>query len=125
MKIPSLSDIPDLGPVEAGEYDLYVRKAKDTESNDGSRKGMMLVCDITDAENSEPLFHSIWLPNASDDEDKSATMWRMIKEQISAMGLDPSDENENSDFEGLQFSALLAVETYQGKVKNVIVRITG
>ena len=124
MQIPVLSDIPDLKPAEPGEHDLYIRKAKDTKSNDGSRIGMLLIIDVTDEENIEPIMHNIWLPNANDDEDKSATMWRMIKEQIVGMGLDPDQENENSDFEGLSFSAILDLEEYQGNIKNVIKRIT-
>lgn len=124
MKIPNLSDIPDLGPVEKGEYDLYVRKAKDTKSNNTNREGLLLIIDIQDVENAEPIMHSIWFPNNNDDEDTTGTMWRMIKEFITKIGLDPSDENENSDFEGLSFSAQLDLDTYNGKTRNVITRVT-
>ncbi len=125
MKVPNLSDIPDISPVEPGEYDLYIRQAKDTKSNDGSREGLMLVIDIQGVENAETIFDTIWFPNASDDEDKAAMMWRMIKERIIALGLDPAEENENSDFVGISFTAKLGVDTYQGKTKNIIERITG
>ena len=125
MKIPSLSDIPDLGPVAPGEYDLFIRKAKDTKSNDGSREGMMMIIDIQDVEDAETMFDTIWFPNNNDDEDKAATMWRMIKERIVALGLDPDDEHDASDFANISFTALLDVENYKGKTKNVIVSITG
>ncbi len=125
MKIPSLKDIPDLAPVEPGEYDLYIRQAKDAKSNDGSREGIMLIIDIQNVDNAETIFDSMWLPNEIDSEETTETMWRMIKERIAALGLDPAEENENSAFVGISFTALLGIETYKGRTRNVIEKITG
>lgn len=110
MKIKSLSDIPDLAPVEPGEYDLYIRQVKDTVSKKTGRKGIMFIIDIQGVDNALSIVHSIWPPNEADDEDKAETMWRMIKEFITALGLDPNEENENSDFEGLNFTAMVTFD---------------
>lgn len=126
MKIPSLKDIPDLGPVEQGEYDLVVRTVKDDKSEKTGREGMQLIIDILDVENTLPIFHTVWFPdNDKDDEAKIEVMWRMIKEFITALGFDPDEEYENEDFVGTTFTALLGVKEYNGRVTNEIIKVTG
>jgi len=123
MKIKSLSDIPDLTAVEEGEYDLYIREVKDTKSKRTGRDGLMFIIDVQDMDNAAPIIHTIWPPNDSDDADKAEIMWRMIKEFISALGLDPNEENDNSDFKGISFTAEVTYdEEFQS---NKIGRITG
>ena len=120
MQIPDLSNIPDLKPVEPGEYDIRVKKASDTTSN--GRKGIMLVCDIVDVNDADTLFHTIWMPKETEDEGKQNIMYRMVKDFIVAVGLDPSNV-ATQDFEGLEFSAFLDIDEYEGREKNVIKRI--
>jgi len=122
--IPNLSDIPELSPVPDGEYDLRVTSVKEKKSKDGSRNSIMLVCEIIGEENALPVFHSLWLPSASDDEEKSATMWRMIKDFLISVGLSPDGELELEDFEDLSFSALLEYEDGAWGKRNNILRIT-
>jgi hypothetical protein len=123
MKIPNLSDIPDLKVVEPGEADLNIKKAKDTESKKTGRTGIMLICEFIEEDAAEALIHTLWLPMKGDDETKANTMLRMLKEFAVGIGLDADDDLETADFEGVDFTALVDIETYEGKDKNVIKRI--
>lgn len=121
MQIPDLSDIPELKPVEPGEYDLTVIKATDIDKN--GRKGVLLIINIDDNPEADTIFHNLILPGTMDDEIKSSMMNRMVKEFIVALGLDPA-ATETEHFNGIQFSALLKLDDYQGRISNKIVRIT-
>jgi len=107
--IPNLKDIPEKAPVEAGEYDLRITKVKETKSNKTGRYGCMLVIQIEGEDNANSIFHTMWYGNykdyQGDDEDKSNMMWRMVKDFIRALGLDPDEETDESDLVGLEFSA--------------------
>ena len=107
--IPNLSDIPDRKPVEAGEYDLRITKAKETKSKKSGRYGCMLIIEIDGEDNAENIFHTLWYGNykdyQGDDDDKNNTMWRMVKDFLRALGLDPEDETDEEDLVGLEFTA--------------------
>jgi hypothetical protein len=109
--IPSLSEIPDRAPVEAGEYDLRITKAKETKSNRTGRYGCMLIIDIDGEDNAETLFHTLWYGNykdyQKDDEEKNNLMWRMVKDFLRSLGLDPEQETDETDLVGLEFTAML------------------
>jgi len=109
--IPSLSEIPDRTPVEAGEYDLRITKAKETKSNRTGRYGCMLIIEIDGEDNAETVFHTLWYGNykdyKKDDEEKNNMMWRMVKDFLRALGLDPEQETDESDLVGLEFTAML------------------
>ena len=107
--IPSLSDIPDQSPVEAGEYDLRITKVKETKSNNTGRYGCMLICEIDGEDNASNIFHTLWYGNynnfQNDDEEKNNMMWRMTKEFLTSVGLDPENETDESDLVGIEFTA--------------------
>jgi len=107
--IPNLSEIKDRKPVEAGEYDLRVTKAKETKSKNTGRYGCMLIIEIDGEDNADNIFHTLWYGNykdfAGDDEDKNNMMWRMVKDFLRSLGLDPEQETDESDLVGLEFSA--------------------
>lgn len=109
--IPSLSEIPDRAPVEEGEYDLRITKVKETKSNRTGRYGCMLIIEIDGEDNAETIFHTLWYGNYKDyhkdDEEKSNTMWRMVKDFLRALGLDPEQETDETDLVGLEFTANL------------------
>ena len=125
MRIPDLSEIPDLEPVAANqEYDLRIIRAKDVKSERTGREGILLICEIQGEPNAENLMHTLWLPMDSDDEHKAGTMWRMIKEFLSSVGAS-TDGLDTSDLEGLEFSAVLGQENDpNGKTRNVFQSIT-
>ncbi len=45
-----------------------------------------------------------------DDEATNETMWRMLKEFIRSLGLDPEEEHPAEDFENLEFVGLVGYE---------------
>jgi len=107
--IPSLSEIPDLAPVEAGEYDLRITKVKETKSKRTGRYGCMMMIEIEGEDNADTIFHTLWYGNykdyQADDEEKNNMMWRMVKDFVSAIGLDPEEETDESDLVGVEFTA--------------------
>lgn len=122
FQIPDLTDVPDLKPVEEGEYELKIERAKNIKNRDETRDAIMLVCKIQGEENAEDVIHTLWMPNSMDDPNKANTMLRMMKEFIVAIGLDPSGL-ELSDFEGLEFSARLKITEFDGRTRNEIARV--
>ena len=107
--IPNLADIPDKKPVEAGEYDLRITKVKETKSNRTGRYGCMMIIEVDGEDNADTIFHTLWYGNykdfQGDDDDKNNMMWRMVKDFLSSLGLDPNEETDESDLIGLEFSA--------------------
>ena len=67
---------------------------------------------IDGEDNADNLFHTLWYGNykdyQGDDDEKNNTMWRMVKDFIRALGLDPDQETDESDLVGLEFSAELS-----------------
>jgi len=122
--IPSLTDIPDRAPVEPGNYDLVVKKAKKGQNKDGDRDCLMLVCEVVDEPNADAIFHKLWFPKASEDQTKQQTMWRMVKEFIQAIGIDPDSGADPEDFEGIEFSANVDLEDDEYGRRNTIQRVT-
>ena len=110
--IPNLSEIPDKKPVEAGEYDLRITKVKETKSKKTGRYGCQLIIEVDGEDNANTIFHTLWYGNykdfQSDDEDKSNMMWRMVKDFLRSLGLDPENETDESDLVGLEFTAELS-----------------
>ena len=110
--IPNLSEIPDKKPVDGGEYDLRITKVKETKSNRTGRYGCQLIINIEGEDNADTIFHTLWYGNykdyQGDDEDKNNLMWRMVKDFLRALGLDPEQETDESDLVGLEFSAELS-----------------
>lgn len=125
MRIPDLSNIPELAPVAPDtEYDLKIASAKSVTSQKTGREGIMFICEITGEENAEPIFHRLWLPMEGDDDKKQQTMWRMIKEFLAAVGL-PTDGFEIEDAVGTEFSAILSLTPDdKGRKRNEILRVT-
>ena len=107
--IPNLADIPDKKPVEAGEYDLRITKVKETKSNRTGRYGCMILIEVDGEDNADTIFHTLWYGNykdfQGDDEEKNNMMWRMVKDFLAALGLDPNEETDESDLVGLEFTA--------------------
>jgi len=116
--IPNLSDIPDKKPVESGEYDLRITKAKETKSKNTGRYGCMMIMEIDDEDDADNIFHTLWYGNykdfQGDDEDKNNMMWRMVKDFLRSLGLDPEEETDESDLVGLEFTAEVAYNDGMG-----------
>lgn len=107
--IPNLSEIPDKKPVEGGEYDLRVTKVKEVKSKNTGRYGCMFIIEIDGEDTADTIFHTLWYGNykdyQNDDEEKSNMMWRMVKDFLRSIGLDPEEETDESDLVGIEFTA--------------------
>jgi len=123
--IKDLSSIPDLAPVVDGEYDIRVKKVNKVESKKTpGRFGIQLICEVVDEPEAETLFHTLWLPYDGDEEETANTMWRMIKDFTTPLGL--SGDLDLEDFEDLQFTAFLKyTDDPEYGIKNEIGRVTG
>lgn len=110
--IPNLSEIKDKKPVESGEYDLRIVKAKEDKSKNTGRYGCQLIIQIDGEDDASDIFHTLWYGNhkdfQGDDKSKSADMWRRVKDFLRALGLDPEEETSAEDLVGLEFTADLA-----------------
>lgn len=107
--IPNLSEIPDKKPVEGGEYDLRVTKVKEVKSKNTGRYGCMFIIEIDGEDTADTIFHTLWYGNykdyQNDDDEKSNMMWRMVKDFLRSIGLDPEEETDESDLVGIEFTA--------------------
>jgi hypothetical protein len=116
--IPNLSDIPDKKPVEAGEYELRISKVKETKSAKTGRYGCQLIIDIDGEDDASSIFHTLWYGNykdfQGDDAEKNNTMWRMVKDFLRALGLDPEQETSEEDLKGLEFTAEISYNDGMG-----------
>ena len=107
--IPNLSKIKDKAPVEPGEYDLRIIKAQDTHSDRTGRNGILCIVEIVDEDLANNIMHTMWFGNdgkyTKDDDDKSDTMWRMVKDFLGAIGLNRDGEVELDEFADISFTA--------------------
>ena len=113
--IPNLSEIKDLAPVSPGEYDLRIIKAKNTNSKRTGRNGILCIVEIVDEDLADNIMHTMWFGNNvadgamakydKDDAEKSAMMWRMVKDFLGAIGLSRDGEVELDEFADISFTA--------------------
>jgi len=68
---------------------------------------------IDGQDNASTIFHTLWYGNykdyQGDDADKNNLMWRMVKDFLRALGLDPDQETDESDLLNLEFTAELSL----------------
>ena len=125
MLIPDLNDIPELGPVPEGEYEIRVTKGKFKKYDSGAQC-IMLICEIVGEENADTVFHNLWLPTSSDDTTKQANKLRGLKDFLTAVGMPTDGIEDASEFDGLEFSANLVQVPHfadEDKMVNEIKRV--
>ncbi len=127
MRIPNLSEIPDLAPVPAGEYGLQITKSVMKRNKDDNRDGHVLTIKVLGEENVLPINHSLWFGSAEagDDKEKADGMDRRAKEFYNQIGIDTSEDLEVEDFVNIEFTALLKVvpNFFDNTPENEIVRV--
>ena len=127
MRIPNLSEIPDLTPVPAGEYGLRITKSSMKMNKDETRSAHTMSIKVLGEENILPITHNLWFgsADAGDDEEKAENMNRRAKEFYNALGIDTSGEIEMEDFVSCEFTALLKVvpNFFDNSPENEIVRV--
>jgi len=114
--IPNLSHIKDLNVLklnEPKEMDLIITKMQLKKCNSG-RTGALFIINIDGEDNAKAIMHQVNFGNhgeyQDDDEDTNETMWRMLKEFIRSLGLNPEEEHPAEDFEDLELVGLVGYE---------------
>lgn len=125
MNIPDLSDIQDLEVSPEGEYALKIISCKEVTSGKTGREGYSMVIHNLNGDSYLPIFHSIWFPMDSDDNTKTNTMWRMVKEFITALDMPPGDVGP-ADFVGVEFSGLVGIKKNErtDNDENYLIKVT-
>jgi len=111
--IPNLSHIKDKNVLKLDapqEMDLVITKMYTDKWKSGQHCANFIIA-IDGEDNAKEIFHACGFGNFGDfqefDEDKSETIWRMLKEFIKSLGLDPEEEHSSEDFEDLEFVGLV------------------
>lgn len=115
--IPNLSHIKDLNVLrlsEAKEMDLIITKMQLKKCNSG-RTGALFIINIDGEDDAKAIMHQVNFGNhgeyQDDDEATNETMWRMLKEFIRSLGLDPEEEHPAEDFEDLEIVGLVGYDS--------------
>ena len=138
--IPELSKIKDklvLKLDSPKEMDLIITKMYTDKWKSGQHCANFIIS-MDGEDDAKEIFHACGFGNFGDfqefDTDKSETIWRMLKEFIRSLGLDPDKEHPAEDFEDLEFVGLVGynngeVEDDNGNMvpmypeKNVLLKV--
>lgn len=111
--IPNLAHIKDKKVLKLDspkEMDLVITKMYTDKWKSGQHCANFII-HIDGEEDTKEIFHSCGFGNYGDfqdfDDDKSENIWRMLKEFIAKLGLDPEEEHSAEDFEDLEFTGLV------------------
>ena len=117
----NLADTPEIGPVEAGEYQLLLVSAKIVEGTTNGRDWVRIasVHSIVEEDTAETLFYTLWLPSSED----TTNQQYQSKNKMLAHGLDIDEVNpEDWGGQGLKAYAILGDDEYEGVARNKILR---
>ena len=138
--IPNLSHIKDKSVIKLEspqEMDLIITKMIMKKCNSGRPAALFIIAMDGEPEAQE-IMHQVNFGNygdfQEDDESTNETMWRMLKEFIRALGLDPEEEHPVEDFVDLEFVGMVGydsgeVEDDNGRMvpkypeKNVLLKV--
>ena len=127
MKIPSLSEIPDLVPVEGGEeHPLKVTKCFEQVGKKTGRSGLCFSIEIADEALAPPIYHKFWLPMKGDDKAYIDRVWRDVKAWLLDLGFDVSIEYDDlTVFDGTEFRGIVGLQDsdLDGRPENFVQRI--
>ena len=115
--IPNLAHIKDKAVLKLDspkEMDLVITKMYTDKWKSGQHCANFIIA-MDGEDNAKEIFHACGFGNFGDfqefEEDKSENIWRMLKEFIRKLGLDPEEEHSAEDFEDLEFVGLVGYET--------------
>jgi len=115
--IPELSKIKDKKVLKLDspkEMDLIITKMYTDKWKSGQHCANFIIS-MDGEDDAKEIFHACGFGNFGDfqdfDEDKSETIWRMLKEFIRSLGLDPDEDHPAEDFEDLELVGLVGYET--------------
>lgn len=124
----ALNEVPDLTPVEPGEYRLTITSASYKEGREKGTPMVALSMDIDELEDSQTVFHNLILPTDDDEVKKGKTKRRMIKDFCDAFSINYDTMQsavEDDDYDALveeSGSAILVQDEFEGRVRNNVKR---
>ena len=112
----NLNDVPDLEVLPEGDYELKIGRAdiKDYTSDKGNGQYMNISLTVIDEANAPTIYHTIFLPNSSDDESQANAKKRRIIQFYKAFDID-LDGAELSELSGKTGYAFLRIEAATAK----------
>lgn len=115
--IPNLSHIKDKKVIKLEsprEMDLIITKMIMGKWKSGQTNATFIIA-MDGEEDAKEIFYSVGFGNYGDfqefDEKKNETIWRMLKEFITALGLDPEEAHSAEDFEDLEFVGIVGYDS--------------
>ena len=115
--IPELSKIKDRFVLKLDspkEMDLVITKMYTDKWSSGQHCANFIL-HMDGEDDAKDIFYGCGFGNFGDfqefDDDKSETIWRMLKEFIRSLGLDPDEEHPAEDFEDLELVGLVGYES--------------
>ena len=115
--IPNLSHIKDkkVLKLEAPrEMDLIITKMIMGKWKSGQHNAAFII-HMDGEEDAKEIYHTVGFGNFGDfqefDAEKSETIWRMLKEFITSLGLDPEEDHPAEDFVDLEFVGLVGYDS--------------
>lgn len=106
----ALENTPELTLVPVGDAQVEIMSTEVKRSKDGATTYIQLVLKSRSHEDTENIFHSLFIPGANDDKDKANGKKRRIKDFLSGFGI--------------PYEGSLDVTTWKGGIGNVIVKHT-
>lgn len=121
LPIADLDEIQEDKPVPEGEYSLVISDVKEKAAEDGSLKGLMVLCEIQGMEGASKVFHNISLPLPGDDADKINNKLKFIKRFVQLFKINVKGNQLNpQDFLGKTAKCMLTQEEYNQQISNKI-----
>lgn len=121
LPITDMDDIQEDKPVPEGEYNLVISDAKEKNAEDGTLKGILVICEIQGVEGASNVLHNISLPILGDDDTKVSNKLKFIKRFIQLFKIPVKGNQLNiQDFLGKTAKAMLVQDEYNGNISNKI-----
>jgi hypothetical protein len=123
LPINDMDEIQEDKPVPEGEYLLVIADAKEKQAEDGSLKGILVICEISGQAGvgAANVLHNISLPLPGDEETKVANKLKFIKRFIQLFKIPSTGGKLNlQDFLGKAANCYLTQEEYNGNYSNKI-----
>lgn len=120
----NLNDLPEVGPVAPGEYEVMITKAEDYIGKDSGKPSIRIIFDIPNELSADSIFYYLGLPNSNDTEKQKINKLRRIKEFLAAFDLDQN--SAYNEWVGRKAWALINQEPdIHGEIRNSIRRFIG
>lgn len=121
LPITDMDDIQEDKPVPEGEYNLVISDAKEKQAEDGTLKGILVICEIQGMEGASNVLHNISLPLPGDEPTKVENKLKFIKRFIQLFKIPVKGNQLNiQEFLGKTAKAMLTQEEYNGNISNKI-----